>query len=191
MDRITAFDRNLLLSINGWNSPAADAVMVFVSRVAVWLPLYLLVLWLIFRRLGWRRALLSTGVMILCIVATDQTANLIKDTVCRLRPCWDPLLRDAVRLIVSPGGQYGFLSGHAANCFAFAVLSSLLLKRKWYTPAILIWAALIGYSRIYLGKHYPLDVLCGALMGVIFALAAYLLFQKLLKLIRDRDALHN
>ena len=122
--------------------------------------------------------------LVLAIFVTDQSCNLLKNTVQRLRPSHNTELVDQIHLIDYPdgklyrGGKFGFPSSHAANSivFAFFVIFFLSAKRKWIIIAAICWAGLIGYSRIYLGVHYPGDLLGGYIIGTLFAF----LFGKLL-----------
>ena len=110
------------------------------------------------------------------ILISDQSANIFKDSLQRLRPCYDELIKDSVRLVKEGcGGKYGFFSAHASNSFSLAVFFGLLFKNfsKYPIYFTLIFASLISYSRIYLGVHYPLDIIFGALFGVINGLVIY------------------
>ena len=103
------------------------------------------------------------------ITIADQTANLFKDTFQRLRPCYDEVLKDSIRLVKnSCGGKYGFFSAHASNSFSLAIFFGLLYKNKFrYVIYIsLVYASLISYSRIYLGVHFPLDIFFGSIFGI-------------------------
>ena len=143
----------------------------------VWVPLYLaIILYLGFR---YKKKLLVIFLfMILAVTFTDQTALLIKNTVERLRPCHEPSLEGLVHLVKGRcGGKFGFVSSHAANSFNVALLSLMFIRRRWYSISIIIWAALVGYSRIYLGVHYPGDVLCGSILGAFTGWGVYRLFD--------------
>jgi len=181
MDWLIEFDKYITLAINNTYSPLFDSVMVFVSKIAVWIPLYLAVLVAIIYRYkkDWKKILLIIAALVLTVVLTDQISCLIKDSVCRLRPCHDESIADSVRVIVSKGGLYGFVSSHAANVFGFALLTSMIFRKHWYTILIFVWATIISFSRIYLAKHFLGDVLCGALVGVSIALIMKLLLNQI------------
>lgn len=190
MEHIIGLDTSLLLAINGWNSPIADKIMLFFSAIPVWIPLYVIVAALMFwprwqtlkseRIPVWMTALFCIIAIAICFGFCDQASSFIKESVQRFRPGHEPSLEGLVRLLEGKGGNYGFVSGHAANSFGFATITSLIFRKKPYTAAIFCWAAIVSYSRIYLAKHYPLDVICGAILGVAIAISIYLLLKYLL-----------
>lgn len=170
---IERIDQQLFIFLNSHNSPFWDDFMYFMSMKLVWVPLYIAIL--IYLGIKYkRRFLVVLAFIILAVALTDQTSLLIKNTVDRLRPCHNPALEGLVHMVNGQcGGMYGFVSSHASNSFNVAVLSLLLIEKKWYTITILVWAALISYSRVYLGVHYPGDVLSGALLGSLIGWAIY------------------
>lgn len=124
--------------------------------------------------------------MVFAVVLTfalcdSLSVALFKQTVQRLRPAWDPEIGDMVRMLEYKGGQFGFVSSHASNLFGLATITSLIIKQRWFTTSIFTFAAIVGYSRVYVGKHYPLDVICGALFGMLIGYLIFKLLRQLYK----------
>jgi undecaprenyl-diphosphatase len=174
---IEQLDQQFFLFLNSHNSPFWDSVMYFLSMKLVWAPLYLAIL--IYLGIKYKRKILVILIFIIIAVAlADQISVLIKNSVDRLRPCHEPALQGLVHLVKGKcGGAYGFVSSHAANSFNVALLSLMFINRKWYSVSIVIWASLISYSRIYLGVHYPADVLFGALIGSLIGWSIYRFYE--------------
>jgi undecaprenyl-diphosphatase len=170
-----------MLAINGCTNSFMDMFMPFITHRYTGIPIYIAILAFIIYK--WRGNVKSTAIMIFAVVLTfalcdSLSVALFKDTVQRLRPGWDPEMEPLVRMLEYKGGKYGFVSSHAANLFGLATITSLILKQRWFTITIFSFATIVGYSRIYVGKHYPLDVICGALFG---ALIGFIIYKLLLK----------
>jgi len=170
-------DQQLFLFLNSLNSPFWDKVMSFLSMILVWVPLYLAIL--IYLGKTYKRKFLAVLiVIIIAVTISDQSALMIKNSVERFRPCHEPSLQGLVHIVNGHcGGRFGFVSSHAANSFNVALLSLLFIKKRWFTVFIVIWAAAISYSRIYLGVHYPADVICGALLGALVGWGMWRLYS--------------
>lgn len=168
------WDRELTLAINSFHSPVTDYIWLFFSNKQIWFLMYALVAFFLFKRLGWRRALLWLVALVLMIVCCDQGSNFIKDLVARWRPCKDPYMLENGLWVLEGGGKYGFYSSHAANSLAFAVGSVMAFRSDGsrctpYAVWIYCWALLVGISRIFVGKHFFGDVLVGFIVGAVFA----------------------
>jgi undecaprenyl-diphosphatase len=170
------FDQQLFLFINSSNSPFFDQVMHAISGRLIWAPLYLVIL--IFLGIKYKRKLLIILIfIILAITLSDQASFILKNITQRLRPCNESALAGLVHLVNGEcGGRFSFVSSHAANSFNVALLSLLLIKKRWYSICIIAWALVIGYSRIYLGVHYPGDVFCGSILGALIGWGIYSLY---------------
>ncbi|GAB4412247.1 MAG: hypothetical protein OHK0039_18070 [Bacteroidia bacterium] len=169
MEQLLSWDLAVFRAVNGAHSPWLDLVMYTLSLRTVWIPLYLLLAYLLWRRLGWRHTLAVLALAGVAILLSDQTTSgLLKPWVARYRPCRpEAMLPFAVHLVYDKcGGPYGFASSHAANFFALAALLSRVFVRRGMAVALFAAATLVAYSRVYLGVHYPGDVLAGALVGL-------------------------
>jgi undecaprenyl-diphosphatase len=178
IDTLQSIDNNILFYINGNNSPLMDQMMFIISGRFTWIPLYLffvILIWLKYKKQSWVLILFA----ILAIIASDQVANLIKNEVMRLRPSHTASVMNLLHYYKDStgesymGGLYGFVSNHAANSAALSTYLILLFKNKFVTGGLILWVLLLCYSRMYLGVHFPSDVLCGIMLGIITGFIAY------------------
>ena len=174
LETIAYWDTVVTLFLNGLHTTWLDAVMYWISNRFIWIPLYLLVIFIVVKNRR-KKAVLLIGLLILTVILSDQSCNLLKKSTARLRPSHNIELEDRIHLVQNPdgelyrGGQFGFPSAHAANAMIFALFTFFFAgnRKMWVLFAIFFWAALLGFSRIYLGVHYWLDVECGYLFGLI------------------------
>ncbi|MHC1775994.1 MAG: phosphatase PAP2 family protein [Lentimicrobium sp.] len=180
IDQLISYDQQLFIFLNGMHSSAFDFIMYWLSDKLIWIPLYA---WILFRMIkeNRSRAWLVILLIALLVTLTDQVSvQLFKNVFHRLRPCHEPAIDGLVRVLNGHcGGKYGFVSSHACNTAGIAIFSGLMLKNryKWLLPVMLTWSALISYSRIYLGVHYPGDVLGGFMVGGSIGYAVFSLWN--------------
>ncbi|WP_265429101.1 phosphatase PAP2 family protein [Chryseobacterium sp. YIM B08800] len=183
MEEIIQEDKNLFLYLNNLGDTPFDQFWMMISATWIWVPLYVILCYLLYKNFKLKSLLYILLFIAIGVTVSDQVSGIFKYGVARLRPCHDPSLQNVMR-IVKCGGQYGFYSAHASNTFFLASYLSFLLKDKlkWFPYAIFVWAAVVAYSRIYLGVHFPIDILVGAfvgtLLGGLFAMLAKKVINK-------------
>ena len=170
MYMLNNLDHQLFLFLNGLHVGWLDPVMAFISSEMGWLPFYVVLVYLVFKKYQWKGLWIILGIAVLITCSDQLSAHVFKPVFQRLRPCHDPLIQDLVYLPYGHcGGQYGFVSSHAANTFALASLIFMTMRQHYKKIGWLMfsWATLVSYSRIYMGVHFPGDVICGAAVGMI------------------------
>ncbi|NVO32521.1 phosphatase PAP2 family protein [Hymenobacter lapidiphilus] len=181
LEQLQALDRWLLVAANANRSPALDKWMVFFTERFVWFPAYFVLLVVLIYFYGRRARLLLPLLGASIALADVVSSRLFKPYFARLRPCHDPDLSATLNLVNGCGGQFGFLSSHAANAFALAVFMTIVLPRRFRVAKWLLfaWAVVVSYSRMYLAAHYLTDVLAGALLGSLTAWACAVAYRRL------------
>lgn len=204
MDYLIHIDQQWLLAINGWHSEWADMLMWYISKSTTWLPLYALLVGLIVYRFGilspslcregrrgsslLRVLIILAGFAVAVGVSDFVSSGIIKPWVCRLRPTHEPELAGLIHLVNGyTGGLYGFVSSHAANTMACALLFALLYRNKYATVGLMLWVALNCYSRMYLGVHYPADIIGGLAIGALMATLTYGMVRRLVEHVDERS----
>jgi undecaprenyl-diphosphatase len=179
---INELDTQAFLWLNSLHTDSFDPIMAWITAKNSWIPMYVLIIGSII----WRYKRSSIGILLMIIfsvIISDQVcSSMLKPLIHRLRPCHEPTIQNLVHLVGNCGGQFGFCSSHAANSFALAMCLFLLVGKKYkFTKLFFLWAIIVSYSRIYVGVHYPLDVLTGAGIGVLASLFCFKIYQKYLQ----------
>lgn len=178
LEFLNNIDTNLFIFLNGINSSSWDKIMWWISGSKSWIPMYAVIIAYIIYKQRWKSFITFIFIALVVTLADQISVHAFKDVFQRLRPCHNPVLQDIVHIVKNKcGGQYGFVSSHAANTFAVAFFLSKLVENRYFSWFIFIWASIVSYSRIYLGVHYPFDVLGGAALGVIIGISTYLLYN--------------
>ena len=182
MEELIEFDRWLLLQVNGSTSLYLDGVVRTLTTAATWIPLYIALFFLVMKNNSTMRSiLLIVGCAALCYVfAGALDDGLVKPLVARWRPTHDPVIGWQVDVVDGyRGGKYGFFSAHASNTFSIAVFFSLLVRSRLLTLSLVCWSLINCWTRLYLGVHFPGDILCGLLWGGFVGTMSYLLYWRL------------
>lgn len=179
IQRLVDIDKQLMLALNGSDSLYMDGVMKIFTTTAVWIPVALVLLFVVLKNNTLRNSFLVILAVVLTIVACDQiSSGIIKPLVGRLRPSHDPEFMHLIDTFNSyRSGSYSFTSSHACNSFGLFIIISLLIRNRTLSLTLLLWACINSYSRVYLGVHYPGDILCGAILGTLIGSTVYLIYS--------------
>ncbi len=181
VEGIINFDTRLFLILNNLGTKQWDFFWLFITEMKSWIPLYGMFLFFLYKQIGIKKSILVIFMVSLLIVLSDQTVNILKYSFNRFRPCYNVEIQSLMRLVKdSCGGKYGFVSAHASNHFALALFLGNIFQKKYKISLLLliIWASFVAYSRIYIGVHYPIDVLGGIFLGSTYGAIFYLIYTK-------------
>ena len=177
LEKVLALDTQLFIYLNSLGSETYDGLWLIITKQVNWMPFFLLLFYLIYKKLGIKQTGYLLVFVAVLVFATDQTTNLFKHTFQRLRPCNNPEINTFIRIVQSRS-SFSFFSGHASNTMAVAAFLYFIFKNQFkYFWLLFLWPLIFAYSRIYLGLHYPLDILSGYLFGIIIGYGMYKVYQ--------------
>lgn len=181
LERLVHLDKEVFVFLNGLGSSEFDSFWLFITKQTHWAPVFILVFYFLQRKIGWKNLgwlLLTIALLVFC---TDQLTNLVKNNVQRLRPCNDFEIKSLIRIVKS-SDTYSFFSGHAANSMAATLLVFLIMKKHYrYSFLLFLFPLIFAYSRIYLGLHFPIDILTGYTFGVMMGFVFYKVYLIILE----------
>lgn len=181
LERIIEKDKELFIYLNSLGVESWDHFWMIITNQFNWIPLFLLLFILIFKAYGWKKGIILVVVTTLLVAFSDQFVNFIKDFFERLRPNNDPSINNIIRILKTPR-SFSFVSGHSTTSFAVTTFMILTLKKYYkYAYLLLIWPILFAYSRIYIGVHFPIDIIVGMLLGVLEGVIFYKIAMAFLK----------
>lgn len=183
LELLKELDITLSTGINHWHGPTTDIIFNLISERLTWLPLYAILALYMYRTYGLKVFVVMLFSIGIAIAASDQISVAMKYGFERLRPCHELGVMTLLHLPAGCGGQFGFVSSHAANTASVAMLASLFSKNKWISIIFVCYAILNSYSRVYLGKHYVGDVVGGITLGIVVGLTVFWIYKKILPLV--------
>ncbi len=181
LEQMSHIDQEIFLFINGFHNAFFDIIMFWVSKTVTWIPLWLYFIYLIIRKYKKISWIIIVALIASVGVSDFVSVHLFKNVFERLRPCYNPEISSIVHIVKDHcGGKYGFVSSHSANMFSIATFIFLLFKKDFpkYILLVIVWSGLIAYSRVYLGVHYPGDIIGGAILGSLVSVVFYLFIKR-------------
>lgn len=173
MEELLKLDKELFVFLNGLGSVTYDDFWSIITKQIYWVPLFIGIFYLIQKKVGWKNFGIIIVFLALLITFTDQITNLFKNGFQRLRPCNNPEIKDVIRIVIHRD-SFSFFSGHAANSMASTIFIFLIIRKYYkHTYLLFLFPFIFAYSRIYLGLHFPLDILSGYVFGIIVGIIFY------------------
>lgn len=178
IEKIKEWDTELFLFLNQLHIPMMDIAMYWITDRWFWFPFYGLIIFLLIKKFRMQGVWMVLTIIVAVALADQAASSFFKPYFSRYRPCHEVELQPIVHVVRGCGGQYGFVSSHAATTFSFAMIMWLLVRQTFrHIYFLFAWAAIVSYSRIYVGVHYPLDLVFGSMVGMSCALIGYLLYK--------------
>lgn len=179
LEKIVDLDKQLLVFLNGLGSETFDPLWFFLTKQINWIPFFLFLLYLVYKKLGAKQTIIVMLFVAVLLTVNNTITEFFKETFQRLRPCNDPEIKEIIRNI-KPSSTFSFFSGHSSNTMAVFVFLYSIFKRHYkYFVLIVLWPFIFAYSRVYLGLHFPTDILAGYTCGIIMGFLTYKLYQLL------------
>lgn len=186
MEQIIDLDRELFLLLNGLYDSHLDQIMYLISGNLIWIPLHAFLLYYIIKSGKQTAWIVLLGVILTVVLSDEITSGFMKPLFMRLRPTWDSHLSSLVHVVNDyRGGRFGFPSSHAANTFSVTLFIFLVYRKNWIL-LLFVWPLIVSYSRIYLGVHFPLDIIVGWIMGTICATLSFLIYKAIAKYVDNK-----
>jgi undecaprenyl-diphosphatase len=181
LEKILSIDTELFIFLNGLGSNTYDGFWLIITKQTSWIPLFLFLLYLIFKKLGAKQTVYLILFVAILLTFSDQITNLFKNGFQRLRPCNNPEINSFIRIVQSRT-SFSFFSGHASNSMGVATFLYLIFKKDFkYFWLLFLWPLIFAFSRIYLGLHYPLDIISGYFFGVLWGFLMFKFYQTVQK----------